>query len=239
MVTKFDPKDYDLVLVLTDSQWDYKSEWVSQNKNTVCINHFYQRRNSYIQNQINCSPFHSNSYEENFILPCYNIPDITLETKRKVSHLDFINIVIMGRFLPDTLKPLQHLKSNRIVFHIINVHGINECYQNQPNIKVYPKITTIDLYNVLVNSQYIYVSDLNPNHTKGYSSSAAIALSFNTLTQLIIPEKMNRHLRLRSAIIYQPDEDIHLQHLPNYELIHNEKKYFIDMRNRILDNLLE
>ena len=236
VVKLFNSSSYDLIIVLTDSDWSFKPEWVT--KNTITLNHFYQKRNFAIPNQINCSPFHFNSYEENFIIPTYNLSDINLETKRKISCIDHINIVLLGRFLYDSLEPLTHLKSNKITFHIINVHGIHDCYKNKPNIKVYGKINTLELFNVLLNSQYLYVTDLNYNHTNGYSTSASIALSFNTGCQLIIPKRMNQHLRLKSAILYEPDEDVYLQHLPNYELVFKEKQYFIDMRNKILDSLL-
>ena len=48
---------------------------------------------------------------------------------------------------------------------------------------------------------------------------------------------MNRSLRLKSAIIYKPDTDLYLNLEPDYALVFNEKKYLIDLRNKILDNL--
>ena len=148
-----------------------------------------------------------------------------------------INIAIMGRYIPENIEELSFLKYDKIIFHIINCHGIHPTLKNVENVIIYEHISTVQLFNILVNCQYIFITDKNQSHNKSHSTSAAIGLSFTTGCQLIIPEIMNRSLRLKSAIIYKPDEDLYLNLDPDYELVFNEKKYLIDLRNKILDNL--
>ena len=235
IINSFNHLDYDLVFVLTDSDWEYKREWI--NNKTITLDHWYQIRNSHIKHHIPVSPFNSNTYKENFIIPTYNIPELTYETKLLVKPLYNINIVIMGRYIPENMDELKFLKYDKIIFHIINCHGTHPGLKNIENVILYENVSTIQLFNILLNSQYIYITDKNSSHNKSHSTSAAIALSFTTGCQLIIPEIMNRSLRLKSAIIYKPDTDLYLNLEPDYELVFNEKKYLIDLRNKILDNL--
>jgi hypothetical protein len=237
MVNKFNSNDYNFVLVLTDSDWEYKKEWI--NDNTITIDHWYQIRNKNIKHHIQVSPFKSKLYSENFIFPIYNINEISIDKKRNVKTLDHINIAILGRAIPDNVDQLKHLKSNKIIFHIINCWGVHDTLKNKKNIKVYDEpITTLSLINILINSQYVYITDKNHNHNNNYSTSASIALSFTTGCQLIIPEQMNKHLRLKSAILYNHDEDIDLEIEPDYDLVYKEKEYFINLRNEILDKFI-
>lgn len=235
LVRQFHHLNYDLVFVLTDSDWEYKKEWI--NNKTITLDHWYQIRNINIKHHIPVSPFNSNIYKENFIIPTYNIPEINYEKKLLVKPLSHIDIAIMGRFIPESIDELKFLKYSNINFHIINCHGIHPKLKNLKNIITYEHLTTIELFNILLNSQYVYITDKNDSHNKNYSTSASIALAFNTGCQLIIPESMNRCLRLKSAIIYKPNEDIDLELYPDYDLVFKEKKYFIDLRDKILNDL--
>lgn len=228
---------YDLIIVLTDSDWGFKKEWVT-NK-TITMNHWYQTRNTHIKYQIPVSPFKTSMYIENFIIPTYNAGDIDLNKKLSVKPLDHINIAILGRAIPDNIDTLKFLKCNKIIFHIVNRWGIHDSLKNKENIIIHDQpITTINLFNLLINCQYILITDKNDSHNKNYSTSASIALSFTTGCQLIIPEIMNTSLRLKSAILYKPYTDLFLEIEPNYELVFKEKNYFINLRNEILDKIL-
>jgi len=236
IISAFNYLDYDLVFVLTDSDWEYKKEWI--NNKTITLDHWYQIRNKHIKYHIPVSPFASNTYKENFIIPTYSIPELNYETKLLIKPLYNINIAIMGRYIPENIDELKFLKYDKIIFHIINCHGIHPELKNIENVIIHENISTINLFNILLNCQYIYITDKNNSHNKNHSTSAAIALSFTTGCQLIIPEIMNRSLRLKSAIIYKPDKDLYLNLDPDYELVFNEKKYFINLRNKILDDLI-
>lgn len=235
IVKNFNHLEYDLVFVLTDSDWEYKKEWI--NNKTITLDHWYQIRNHSIKHHIPVSPFASNIYKENFIIPAYNIPEI-YNKKLLLKNLSIISIAIMGRFIPESPDELKFFKDNdNINFHIINCHGIHPKLKNVKNITTYEHLSSIELFNILLNCQYVYITDKNNSHNKNYSTSASIALAFNTGCQLIIPEIMNRCLRLKSAIIYKPNEDITLDMYPDYDLVFKEKNYFIELRNKILDNL--
>ncbi len=241
IITSFRPDDYDLIIVLTDSDWSYKKEWI--NSKTICINHWYQSRNLFIDKQINIGPFYNKNgiYNSEYILPTYNT--ITQKfPKTDSKHITDINVCILGRFIPDKSSDLDFLRKNNanIKFHVINVHGIHPDLLDKKDIIVHTNINTIDLYNLLLNSQYIYITDTNHEHLNGYSVSASIGLGFITLCNLIIPEKMNRHLRLKTAITYKNTNDpITLEIYPKIHLIEEEREYFLNKRNKILNKLLE
>ena len=236
IINTFNHLSYDLVVVLTDSDWSYKKEWI--NNKTITIDHWYQIRNNDIKYHIPISPFRSSIYKENFIIPTYNINEITFETKSSVKPLDHINIAILGRAIPDNIDDLKYYKCNKINYHIINCWGIHNSLKNKENIIVYDKyVSTIELFNILVNCQYILITNKNDSHNKNYSTSASIALSFTTGCQLIIPEEMNTSLRLKSAILYKPNTDLFLEIQPNYDLVFKEKIYLINLRNKILDEV--
>lgn len=238
IVNEVNPEIYDMVVVLTDSDWSYEEKWI--NYKTICIDHWYQLRNKLIKHHVPISPFRNIYYKENFIIPTYDCINIS-EYKKMVKKITYIDIVILGRAHPDNYEELNFIKCGvQPTFHIVNCHGVHESLKNKPNVKVYDnKITTVELYNLLLNSEYILITDKNDSHTKGYSMSASIALSFNTGCQLIMPEEMNKYLRLKSAILYRKNQNLELSILPDYKLVEQEKFYFINIRNRILDNFFE
>ena len=49
---------------------------------------------------------------------------------------------------------------------------------------------------------------------------------------------MNTSLRLKSAILYKPNTDLFLEIQPNYDLVFKEKIYLINLRNKILDEVI-
>jgi hypothetical protein len=235
VVSIFIPENYDMVVVLSDDDWSYKSEWVIPK--TVCIDHFYQIRNRHILHHIPVGPFISQIYQENFIIPIHIIIPIT--HKNELSKVDCVHIAILGRDIPVSPDELSFIKcGKKPIFHIVNQWGIHPSLRNIDNIKLYENIDALALNNIIANCQYIYISDKNINHNEGYSISASVLIAFSTLCQLIIPVKMNKHLRLKSAIIYNKGEDIVLPVKPDYNIINKEREYFIDIRNKILDNFL-
>lgn len=238
IIKSFDHNEYDMVVVLTDSDWSYKKEWI--NDKTICIDHWYQLRNKLIKHHIPISQFRSPYYKENFIIPTYNSIDI-LHYKKLVKKIDSIDVVILGRAHPDDYNDLKFLKCGlEIRFHIVNCHGVHGSLKNKKNVIIYENtISTFDLYNLLLNSEYILITDKNESHNKGYSMSASIALSLNTGCQLIMPEEMNKYLRLKSPIIYRKNEDLELEILSDYKLVEQEKQQFINIRNNILDKYFE
>jgi hypothetical protein len=126
------------------------------------------------------------------------------------------------------------IKNDNIIYKIISREVHYNLMNN--NVQVYNNINADELLNQLLNSHYILVTDLNYNHLNCYSISASIAYAFSTGCQLIIPEKMNQYLRLKSAILYNNDSQLLLRY-PNYDLVYDELNEFINKRDRILDKL--
>lgn len=225
-----DPKKYKLIIVLTDSDWVFKNEWVGSN--TICINHLYTKRNFYIDKQISIGPLQRDRYDDDFILPVF--PLIDRNTKVQLNILHDIIITVIGRFVPDDKKYFDFINpgDHNVIYNVISPFKHENLSGN--NIRVFSELSANDFMTTLVNSHYILVTDINPNHNKGYSLSSSIHLAFSVGCQLIIPEEMNIHLRLKSPILYRRDRTLKVV-FPNYDLVFKERDELISMRNSILD----
>lgn len=239
-VSDVNPDIYDLVIVLTDSDWSY----TKINKKTICINHWYQKRNNFINKQYPIGPLllDNGKFNDNFIIPVYS-SILNRYNKSDVKHINEIHVCVLGRCIPDDqeeLKFLQHTEQ-KIVFHIINVHGYHPKLKNNPNIKLYDNkfVSTTDLFNILINCEYMFINDTNIEHNNGYTISASIALSLVTGCQLIIPTIMNKHLRLKSPILYDNKKDyLYLDFKQNYDIIKEDLDYCVNKRNKLLDKII-
>lgn len=235
MIDKIENTDqYDLIIVLSDCDKSFLKEWVTPK--TICINHWYCKRNPFIKTQIPIAPFTSSSYNPNFILPIF--PTILKSEKMRINPVNEIVVTVMGRFVPQDIEYLNFINNEggNIFYYIISRTN-HDNLKNYKNVFVYENIDAINLYTLMANSHYILVTDINPYHNKGYSTSASIAHSFSTGCQLIIPEEMNKHLRLKSAIVYDRNKSISLGN-PDLDLVYEEREELIQKRDRILDEII-
>ena len=232
-VTNIEPDIYDLIIVLTDSDWSYLPKWV--NNKTICINHWYQDRNKYIKNSIPIGPLHSNKYNSTFISQIY--PILTKDKKNQFHSIDKIYVSIMGRFIPNDPSYLDFIKNKNVIYNFISKNPPHKKILESKNIKCFTNINALDLCNILSNSHYILVTDTNINHNKCYTISASISYAFSTGCQLIIPKEMNSYLRLKSAIVYDKTDNISLE-FPDIDSVYEESETLMNNRNKILNNLL-
>lgn len=227
-------EQYDLIIVLSDCDKSFLKEWVTSK--TMCINHWYCKRNTFINTQIPIAPFTSSSYNPIFTSPVF--PAISKNEKLKIMPVNHIFVTVMGRFVPEDVEYLNFINkdANNVVYHIVSRTN-HDNLKNNDNIFVYENIDAIDLYRIMANSHYILVTDINPFHNKGFSTSASIAHSFSTGCQLVIPEEMNKHLRLKSAIVYNRHKPLSLGN-PDLDLVYEEREELIQKRDRILDEII-
>lgn len=230
LVEEFKKEDYDYLILITDSNLNMVDIIPER---TICINHWYKRRNYNIPNQINLAPFHSQTYKYNFTLAVH--PVVKLTDKLKMYTENIIQVCIMGRSIPYEEKYLDFITNENIIFNVIT--KFETPLKSSKRIKLYNNISSEALFNIIANSHYILVTDIDRNHLEGYSVSASISYAFTTGCQLIIPEKMNSHLRLRSAIIYNRDRELHLEQ-PDFNLVYKEASEIMENRNKILDKYI-
>lgn len=235
MIDKIEePEQYDLIILLSDCERSFIKEWVTSK--TICINHWYCKRNPFITKQIPIAPFKSTYYNPDFIIPVH--PVISKDSKIKILPVTEIVITIMGRFIPDSLEYLDFInKNDNNVYYNIISRSIHPSLKNHKNVILYQNIDALMLYTVLANSHYVLITDMNHYHNKGITTSASISCSFSTGCQLIIPEEMNKHLRLKSAILYDRNKPLALGS-PNLDLVYQEHDEIINTRDRILDEII-
>ena len=233
IVTDINQELYDLIIVLTDSDWSYLPKYI--NNKTICINHWYQNRNEYIKNAIPIAPFNSEYYNPEFILPVH--PIITKTQKDSFKTTGEIIVTVMGRFIPDDISYFDFIVNHNVIYNIISKSPPSPLLSKHKNIKIHTNIDAITLCNIMANSHYILVTDINYNHNKCYSVSASLAYAFSTMCQLIIPKEMNSYLRLKSAVIYEKNKKITLT-LPDIKSVNEEAEHFMLKRNEILQKYL-
>lgn len=232
----FNKNDYCLIIVLTDTDYSYKND----SDKTIAIRHWYINRNDIIKNQIPICNFNNiyNIYDPYHIIPVFNI--VPIESKMNIQPIYNINITVIGRFVPDDIKYFNFIKndSNYINYNIITKYPKNNKeLVSTKNVKYYINISFTEMYTILANSQYVLITDSNINHNKGYSISSSIMNGLSTGCQLIIPEEMNNHLRLKSAITYNRNNILNIKS-PNYDLVYSELYELINKRNLILNNII-
>ena len=225
---------YDLIIVLTDSDWSYLPKYI--NDKTICINHWYQDRNKYIKYAIPIAPFISEYYNSEFILPVH--PIITKSKKEEFKTLGEIYVVVMGRFIPDDISYFDFISNPNVIYNIISKSPPSPLLLKNNNIKIYTNIDAISLCNIMLNSHYILITDINHNHNKGYSVSASLAYSFSTLCQLIIPKEMNSYLRFKSPILYEKNKKKITLKIPDIDGVYEEALYLMSKRDNILNKFL-
>ena len=235
IVTEIKPELYNLIIVLTDSDWTYLPKYV--NDKTICINHWYQDRNEHIKNAIPIAPFNSEYYNSEFILPVY--PIVTRTQKDAFKTTGDIIVTVMGRFIPDDISYFDFISNHNVIYNIISKSPPSPSLSIHKNINIHTNIDAITLCNIMANSHYILITDINYNHNKCYSVSASVEYAFSTLCQLIIPKEMNSYLRLKSAVIYEKNKNKITITLPDIKSVNEEAETLMLKRNEILQKYLD
>jgi mannosyltransferase OCH1-like enzyme len=117
-------------------------------------------------------------------------------------------IVCIGRFCPNDVKNVErmfrrtsHLGDNLTFIFIGRLLNKEDIGNDYPNIVVKSWVETPEMIQTVIESEYLYISDMNMEHIK-YSMSGAIPLALSCLCKLILPAQMNEHYQFRSAITY-------------------------------------
>ena len=247
--TKFEENiqtnEYDLIFLTTDDDPNFEVRWMTDK--VVCINHFYICRRIDYFHCIATRPFAENLI--NWSVPC--VPYISTYGKISNSDNEFIHVAIIGGGSENSnsydIKTINRLKCNKkIILHIIS--RLIKCdftnVNNNVEIKKYENVTTTQLFSLLLKCNYILsdVDNIMETHRSGHSMSGSVAISFSTLSKLIISKQNNMFYKFVSVKEYDlnNNETIFLEDTTEemFKLIERERNCLIDMFHNNVNNIV-
>ena len=200
--------DYNVVILTTDDEKLYNIE-LNKNK-LICIDHCYNNRRPYVPIHIGTRFYHTRP-DLDYALPVYRI--MRLQNKKELlKNVKQTNILCIGKYnCQDTIDTLKKRFNNfnELNFIFIDRYLNDFCTLDEPNIKKYNRLNTVNMIGLLAQSHYVYISMVHLDHI-AKSMSGAIPLAFNCLCQLIMPKEMNKYYNFKSAITYTKNESITL-----------------------------
>jgi len=226
--------DYDKIFLTTDDDNNISNEII--NDKFICIDHHMTNRRPNIETHIGLRYF-KNRPKLDWILPVYQLMDA--ETKTKISKPI---ITCVGRFnCPKDISYFKSLFNNfescTFAFIDRNLDNYKEIYKECKNINCFPSLNTVQMINLLIQSDYVFISEENEDHNHS-SLSGIIPLAFNCLCQIIMPKEMldNFGINFSEGIIktYQKGEKIELVK-PNYNILQDVLAELIIHKFKILD----
>ena len=230
-LSTYEPNNqYSKILLLTDDDFSFKNYWI--NNKVMCIDHFQKNRRPQINTHIGVRYFEDRPYLD-YCSQVYKIIDI--ETKQRISSK---NIVFIGKnaryFTKKYINMIKNFEDYNFIF--IDRHldtFLDESFKLYKNFKFYNSISTIDLIQILKESDYIFITDFG-DKTKD-SITASIPLGLNCLCTIIMPNEMNKYYNYKSVITYE-NEIIITE--PNYNLVLKDFEDQINIRNKIFDKYI-
>jgi GR25 family glycosyltransferase involved in LPS biosynthesis len=225
--------DYDKVIITTDDDINIPDEIM--NDKFICIDHHMTNRRPNIKTHIGLRNF-KNRPELDWVLPVYQLMDA--EQKKTISKQI---VTCIGRF--NCPKDISYFKSlfknfDNCVFAFVdrNLDNYMELYKECKNINCFSALNTVAMINLLIQSDYVFISEENEDHNYA-SLSGIIPLAFNCLCQIIMPKEMADNFNFKTIISYEKNEQIELIK-PNYELIQQELEELIIHKFKIFDKYL-
>jgi hypothetical protein len=223
--------DYTKIILTTDDDIGIKDKMITDK--FICIDHHFNNRRPQIPVHISIRDFKKNI---DWTFPVYKI--ISVEQKKEITKPI---ITCIGRFnCSKDISKFKNLFNNfeTTTFAFVDRHlnDYSEIYKAYPNINCYPSLNTTQMFNLLIQSDYVFVSDENEDHCN-VSLSGVIPLGLNSLCNIIMPKKMNEGkngLHLKSAITYTNDNKIELTK-PNFDLINLELEELIKRKFGVFD----
>jgi len=224
--------DYDNVILTTDDDMNIPDEII--NDKFICIDHHMTNRRPNIKTHIGLRNF-KNRPELDWVLPVYKL--MNAETKKNISKPI---ITCIGRF--NCSKDIYYFKSlftnfDNCTFAFIDrrLEEYKGIYSDFKNINCFPALNTVQMINLLIQSDYVFISEENEDHNYA-SLSGIIPLALNCLCQIIMPKKMvdNFNFKSTTTISYEKNGKIELVK-PDYDLIQSELEELIIHKFQIFD----
>lgn len=230
---------YLFILLLTDHDMSFSENLI--NDNVVCIDHYYLNRRPSIKYHLPITPFNDNII--NYTMPIFEYIDydskINILSKNNRPIITFLG----NSTLHETISNYSIITNlNDFDVYIINRYIPRTAdYLNLPNIHVFENISAIELSKYLLASNYICHI---PNKTRNainqcnnYALSACVHLSFSFGCKLIIPNEMNKYLKLLSPKTYNKNQSFSLDINPPIIDTFEERTKLITIRDNSLMSL--
>ena len=231
-ITKFDENriSYDRIVLITSYDPYFKNDWINDKVITI----FHSSKPFVItigDMEINVRKQGSKELGTRFFvdnpimkwsLPVYKILDITKKESKP-------NVLCVGKNAldPNIINLFPDFNKYNFVFISKNVQFENK----YKNITYYSNLSTFDMLHLYIESDYAFITSTIEEHIDK-SMSGSIPLALNCLCTLIMPERMNKHYKFKSAITY--NDKIVLRE-PDYKLVEEDFNDMINHRNNVFD----
>lgn len=231
-LSEVDINHYNLVILLTDDDYSFPKNLVSEN--TICINHFHISRRKDIKCQLTISKFEEDI--DKYCFPIWNC--ITQEEKVNIlKHNNKPIITLIGSSNIHKTKNIKKIIKNYqdFEFRLINRNIPN----NIPNfIKTYENLNSNELFNILKQTSYVLYLQSNDTNSIDQQNNRTISgcfpLAISNGCHLIIPNGIMKPLNLKSIIYYDIDNPIQLNKITNLEKVFYDRDRLTDIRNHSL-----
>jgi len=222
--------DYTKIILLTDDDFHFKNEWI--NNKIICIDHDEKNRRDQIDIHIGTRYYPFRPYLD-WALQVYKIIDIN--EKINISKK---NIVLIGnnvRYFKTThINRIKNFEDyNFILIDRFVYDYIDNSVKERSNITIYSQISTIKMIDILKESQYVFITDIEDKNKERISAS--IPLSLNCLCNMIMPKEMNKYYNFKSVIEYE-DEIIIKE--SNSKLVLEDLEYHIEHTVNVFDKYI-
>ena len=231
-LSNIDVTGYHSVILLTDDDYSFPKNLVSEN--TICINHFHISRRNDIKYQLTISKFEEDI--DKYCFPIWNC--ITHEEKVNIlKHNNKPIITLIGNSNIHKTNNIKKIIKNHqdFEFRLINRNIPN----NIPNfIKTYKNLNSIELFNILKQTSYVLYLQSNDTNSIDQQNNRTISgcfpLAISNGCQLIVPNGIMKPLNLKSIIYYDIDNPIQLNKITNLEKVFYDRDRLTDIKNHSL-----
>jgi len=223
--------NYDKIILTTDDDTYVSGETI--NEKYICIDHYINLRRPTITTHISTRFFKNRSHVD-WIIPVYR----SLNLERKIIIAEPI-VLCIGRFCPKNMEEFknnfENFDNTNFIFIDRYINDIKSIYNNYKNITCINRIDASNMIKLLNMASYVLITEENEDHINK-SMSGAIPLAFNSLCNIIMPEKMNENYKFKSVITY--NKKIKLTE-PNFKLINEELDELLKRRDLIFNKYLK
>ena len=217
----FAPKEYDLIFVTTDDDYQFRHEWISDK--VICINHYYKIRKFY-KNYINIANFFESDLD--FSLACF--PQISASQKVQNN----IVTVIGGHNGPERTKILQRIVGENVIIYILGRKMSHDVPMK--NVIIKEDIDTTEMFEILNKSSYLLINDNNLEEFKcGKKASGSLPLAFTCLCKPIILDQTNKIHQL-DGIEYSLSDDPIILNGVNFKLLEKQRDFYINKFDKLV-----
>jgi len=235
----FNPDDYDLIFLLTDSDVINSVVLTNNYNKIICLFHSdINVKKMFFGNIFVRYQFLHNDME--WILPCYEA--IKKEDKKSIILKNKKIIVtsvgvVYGDIDMEVIYKKHFLKNyNEIEFHIIS-RKIKYNYKSS-NIFLHENCTTDEMYEILKETSFIFCIKSSVKEYYDTKLSAVIPLGLSYGCQIIMPNEWYRFYNFYSVISYTDNTTFFINNDYNFDIVYDELYNLIEHKNNTYNKLI-